>query len=103
MDEKVICVRMEPKFEAKSYVPTSIIPGDGSLEIVGGRKYRIESEEDTDAKLYFVKGWVSEHTPLPLTAQKHGHHTVVSAEAEKVPKLSPIYLSLVEALIDPLC
>lgn len=59
MDEKVICVRMEPKFEAKSYVPTSIIPGDGSLEIVGGRKYKInattEFEEDTGAKLYFVK------------------------------------------------
>lgn len=59
LDEKVICVRMEPKFEAKSYVPTSIIPGDGSLEIVGGRKYKIdrtaEFEEDIDAKLYFVK------------------------------------------------
>lgn len=43
MDEKVICVRMEPKFEAKSYVPTSIIPSDGSLKIVGGRKYRIDA------------------------------------------------------------
>ncbi|MDR1319854.1 MAG: S8 family peptidase [Gracilibacteraceae bacterium] len=59
MDEKVICVRMEPKFEAKSYVPASIVSGDGNLEIIGGRKYRIdamaESEEDTDAKLYFIK------------------------------------------------
>jgi hypothetical protein len=59
MDEKIICIRMEPKFEAKSYIPTSILSGDGSLELIGGRKYKIdietELEEDTDAKLYFVK------------------------------------------------
>ena len=30
MDEKIICIRMEPKFEAKSYIPTSILSGDGS-------------------------------------------------------------------------
>jgi hypothetical protein len=74
LDKKVICVRMEPKFEAKSYVPTSIIPADGSLEIVGGRKYRIEptaeSEEDIDAKLYFVKATDSGLSTLKNTLEK---------------------------------
>jgi hypothetical protein len=74
LDEKVICVRMEPKFEAKSYVPISIVSGDGSLEIIGGRKYRIEStaefEEDTDAKLYFVKATDRGLSNLKTTLEK---------------------------------
>ncbi len=74
LHDKVICIRMEPKFEAKSYVPTSIIPGDGSLEIVGGRKYRIEStaesEEDTDAKLYFIKATDRGLSNLKTTLEK---------------------------------
>lgn len=74
LDEKVICVRMEPKFEAKSYVPTSIIPDDGSLEIIGGRKYKIEavpeSEEDIDAKLYFVKATNGGLINLKTTLEK---------------------------------
>ena len=37
MEEKIICVRLEPKFEAKSYVPTSIISAMPGGEIVGGR------------------------------------------------------------------
>ena len=56
MEEKIICVRLEPKFEAKSYVPTSIISAMPGGEIVGGRKYKLPSDKDeVYAKLYFVK------------------------------------------------
>lgn len=53
LDEKIVCFRMEPKFEAKSYTPQSIISASEDLELIGGRKYQID--EDTSAKLYFVK------------------------------------------------
>lgn len=60
MQDKIVCFRMEPKFEAKTYVPTSIISSVENMEIVGGRKYTIDefkSNEDDNqtAKLYFVK------------------------------------------------
>lgn len=54
--EKVVCVRMEPKFEAKSYVPTTVINNDG-MKLIGGRKYRYTDDagQEQKAKLYFVK------------------------------------------------
>ncbi len=52
-EEKIVCFRMEPKFEAKSYAPQSIVAISDNLDLVGGRKYKID--EDTSAKLYFVK------------------------------------------------
>lgn len=56
MEEKIICLRLEPKFEAKSYVPSSIISAMPGGKIVGGRKYKLPSDEDeVYAKLYFVK------------------------------------------------
>lgn len=58
LEEKVICMRLEPKFEAKSYVPDSIIKAisDEGTDIVGGRKYTIrQNEDETLAKLYFVR------------------------------------------------
>lgn len=77
LDEKVICVRMEPKFDAKSYTPSAMLRASESMEIVGGRRYKLEpkepdisscesiasieprpNEDDTeprDAKLYFVR------------------------------------------------
>lgn len=68
LDEKVVCVRLEPKFEAKSYIPSSMLTASDELEIVGGRKYRIatdqfaESGENDEreelpkfAKLYFLR------------------------------------------------
>lgn len=60
LDEKVICLRLEPKFEAKSYVPDSIIRAisDEGADIVGGRKYTVHQDEDengTSAKLYFMR------------------------------------------------
>ena len=56
LEEKIICIRMEPKFEAKSYVPTQILVSK-SMSIVGGRKYNFtdNSKEKKTAKLYFVK------------------------------------------------
>ena len=56
LEEKIICVRMEPKFEAKSYVPTQLLT-DESMNIVGGRKYSFvdESLDEQAAKLYFIK------------------------------------------------
>lgn len=56
LDEKVVCVRMEPKFEAKSYVPEQLI-ADESMSFVGGRKYSFSDEHDEEhsAKLYFIK------------------------------------------------
>lgn len=53
ISDKIICFRLEPKFEAKSYVPNSIVYASKDMEIVGGRQYKID--EDTNAKLYFVK------------------------------------------------
>ena len=58
LEQKIICIRLEPKFEAKSYVPYSVVHamGNGEAELVGGRKYTIhEDEEDIYAKLYFVR------------------------------------------------
>lgn len=68
LDEKVVCVRLEPKFEAKSYVPSSMLTTSDDLAIVGGRRYRIAddqipkpSESDGQegipkfAKLYFLR------------------------------------------------
>ena len=56
LDEKIVCVRMEPKFEAKSYVPSQLLTQD-SMSIVGGRKYRFTNDfqEEQFAKLYFIK------------------------------------------------
>lgn len=77
LDEKIICVRMEPKFEAKSYTPSAMLRVTDEMEIIGGRRYKLPSEEqagstqgfesaeeteseetDTspkDAKLYFIR------------------------------------------------
>ena len=59
MDEKILCVRLEPKFEAKSYIPTSLVSAMplGNTEIVGGRKYAAVDGDgnETSAKLYFLR------------------------------------------------
>ena len=58
LDEKIVCIRLDPKYEAKSYVPTSIVSAMSSEQsrIVGGRKYTVEAEDDEfSAKLYFVR------------------------------------------------
>ena len=56
LDEKVLCIRLEPKLEAKSYVPDSLMISE-DMQIIGGRKYAFvdENGEKKDAKLYFVK------------------------------------------------
>lgn len=56
MDEKVLCVRLEPKFEAKSYMPTSIAVSE-DMKFIGGRKYKYVTPdgEEKYAKLYFLK------------------------------------------------
>lgn len=56
LPEKVICVRMEPKFEAKSYSPDMLLSIDG-ISPIGGRKYTISKSEEgsVNSKLYFAK------------------------------------------------
>nr|WP_195282431.1 S8 family serine peptidase [Harryflintia acetispora] len=56
LPEKVICVRMEPKFEAKSYSPNMLLSIDG-ISPIGGRKYTISKSEEgaVNSKLYFAK------------------------------------------------
>lgn len=56
LHEKVICIRMEPKFEAKSYSPDMILTIDG-ITPIGGRKYTISKSEEgsVNSKLYFAK------------------------------------------------
>ena len=56
LEEKIICVRLEPKFEAKSYVPTQLLIDD-TIHFVGGRKYSLvdEADEQQEAKLYFIR------------------------------------------------
>lgn len=58
LDERIICVRLESGFEAKSYIPNSLFSAlsNESSPLVGGRKYWIETPDDeTPAKMYFVK------------------------------------------------
>lgn len=56
LQEKVVCIRMEPKFEAKSYSPDMILSVDG-ITPIGGRKYIISKSEEglVKSKLYFAK------------------------------------------------
>lgn len=53
IDEKIVCVRLEPKYEAKSYTPSSLL-ADTNMRLVGGRKYTRDFESDK-AKLYFMR------------------------------------------------
>jgi hypothetical protein len=56
LSEKIVCIRLEPKFEAKSYVPTSLLTSKDDMSIVGGRKYTINANNQIHtAKLYFMK------------------------------------------------
>jgi len=57
LGEKIVCIRMEPKFEAKSYVPSSLILSRDDMDIVGGRKYSFVNDEGEkeSAKLYFLR------------------------------------------------
>lgn len=56
LQEKVVCIRMEPKFEAKSYSPDMLLSVDG-ITPIGGRKYIISKSEEglVKSKLYFAK------------------------------------------------
>lgn len=53
LEKKVICVRLEPEFEAKSYAPTSL-KINKRIEIIGGRRYNLP-EKDKYGKLYFFR------------------------------------------------
>lgn len=53
IDEKIVCVRLEPKYEAKSYTPSSLL-ADTNMRLVGGRKYSKDADSDK-AKLYFMR------------------------------------------------
>ena len=61
LEEKIVCVRLEPKFEAKSYVPVSLVNAMSDCsEIIGGRKYTARNGDcEISAKLYFVKTTVA--------------------------------------------
>lgn len=54
LDEKIVCIRLEPKYEAKSYTPNSIVTESG-MKLVGGRKYSLDSKDKLKAKMYFVR------------------------------------------------
>lgn len=54
LDEKIFCIRLEPKYEAKSYTPSSLVAESG-MKLVGGRKYSMDSEDSSKAKMYFVR------------------------------------------------
>lgn len=62
MDEKIVCVRLEPKYEAKSYTPNSLI-AESKMKFVGGRKYTT-NQELSKAKLYFMRATDSELSEL---------------------------------------
>lgn len=55
MDEKVICIRLEPKFEAKSYCPDVITNVSDEMKIIGGRRYNYDESSKCKAKLYYVR------------------------------------------------
>lgn len=57
----VICVRLEPNFEAKSYQPNALI-ANTNIKLIGGRKYNLKNtresnptEKQEKSKLYFLK------------------------------------------------
>ena len=54
VDKKIVCVRLEPKFEAKSYMPNSLI-ADSDMKLIGGRRYTIDNQESAKGKLYFMR------------------------------------------------
>lgn len=74
VEKKIVCVRLEPKFEAKSYTPNSLI-ADSGMKLVGGRRYTIGREEATKGKLYFVRASNSdlENLKSKLTLGKKDH------------------------------
>ncbi len=51
--EKILCIRMEPDFEAKSYIPNSFVYKIENTDIVGGRKFQINDKDKS--KLYFLR------------------------------------------------
>ena len=53
LDEKILCIRMEPDFEAKSYIPNSFIYKIDNTDIIGGRKFVID--DNNKSKLYFLR------------------------------------------------
>ena len=59
LDKKVICIRLEPKFEAKSYEPQAVVNAMGKNQstIIGGRKYSYYDENNSkvSSKMYFVR------------------------------------------------
>ncbi|MCD7923136.1 MAG: S8 family peptidase [Clostridiales bacterium] len=65
-EQKVVCVRLEPKFEAKSYAPSSLVAGT-DMKMIGGRKYKIDAESDEKGKLYFIRATNSELEELKTT------------------------------------
>lgn len=54
VSSKVVCIRLEPKYEAKSYTPSSLV-ADSGMRLIGGRKYTIDDTNQTKGKMYFVK------------------------------------------------
>lgn len=72
--EKVVCVRLEPKYEAKSYVPTSLI-SESHMKLIGGRKYSADDTEQSKAKMYFLRATNAELEDLKTkfsTSEKDG-------------------------------
>lgn len=58
MHEKVLCVRMEPKFEAKTYCPNQLVGvSPDTMKIIGGRKYtyQVQNNYEDKAKLYYIR------------------------------------------------
>lgn len=58
MHEKVLCVRMEPKFEAKAYCPNQLVGvSPDTMKIIGGRKYtyQVQNNYEDKAKLYYIR------------------------------------------------
>lgn len=63
LEEKVVCIRMEPKFEAKSYAPSSVLTSSDELQVIGGRRYKTgnvqpqknSNDEDAGEQLEFAK------------------------------------------------
>lgn len=54
LNEKIVCIRLEPKYEAKSYRPSSLVAESG-MKFIGGRKYTLNFKDNSKAKLYFVR------------------------------------------------
>lgn len=87
---KVVCIRLEPKYEAKSYTPSSLV-ADSGMKLIGGRKYTVDANNQTKGKMYFVRTTTDELQELK-TKFKSGRKDHIKKWKEQICTIKSIDL-----------